>query len=348
MSTPYWLLGLPFDVTTLEEVRARIFAAADGGEQIVFATPNVNFVAQAARDPQFRSDVLRTDLSLVDGMPLVWLGRMLEIPFAQRIAGSDLLESLIARPGARPLRVFYFGGDEGAAEAALRATNRRGGGMVAVGAHYPGFASIAQMSSPPVIDVINGSGADLLVVALGAAKGHRWIEANRQRLRVPVISHLGAAINFVAGRLQRAPRFTHGIGLEWLWRIKEEPALSRRYVRDGAFLLERIVRFAIPQYLRQRLGGSGMTPIAARSVDGGALLTIEGGLTGRNIDGLPPGAAVIELHDLSQADAAGIGWLYAQRYRFDGRTQLASVYCDEPSRAVLRHWQAECLVDGEC
>lgn len=346
MSTPCWLLGLPFDVTTLPEVRQRIFAAADSREQLIFATPNVNFVAQAARDPQFRSDVLHADLSLVDGMPVVWLGRLLNIPFGSRIAGSDLLESLITDPGPRPLRVFYFGGEAGAADEALHATNRRGGGLVAVGAHYPGFASVEQMSSDAVLDAINGSGADLLVVALGAAKGHRWIEANRRRLTVPVISHLGAAINFVAGRLQRAPRFTHRLGLEWLWRIKEEPALFRRYVRDGWFLLERVVRFAIPEYLRQRLGNDGEGRLATRTVDGLGTAVIEGRFTAREVRSMPQ-AARVELRQVTRLDAAAIGWLYARRYRAGGGEPAAEVYCDDASWKALRRWQADFLAARE-
>lgn len=348
MSTPYWLLGLPFDVTTLDEVRRMIFAAADHRQQLVFATPNVNFTAQAHRDPRFREDVLRTGLSLVDGMPVVWLGRLLGVPFSGRVAGSDLLESLMETPGPRRLRVFFFGGEQGASEEAMLAANRRGGGIEAVGAHYPGFASIEEMSDQAVIDAINHSNADLLVVALGAAKGHRWIEANRHRLTVPVISHLGAAINFIAGRLQRAPRFTHRLGLEWLWRIKEEPALLRRYARDGGFLLHRIVSFVIPEYLRQRLGRGGAPRLTPRAGGGGTSVTIERRFTSREVAALPADIVGIELRNVKRMDAAALGWLYTRRYRPTTGTPAITVDCDAASKATLRRWQAEPLLGADC
>lgn len=347
MSTPYWLFGLPFDVTTLDEVRRMIFAAADSRQQLIFATPNVNFTAQAHRDQRFRDDVLRTGLSLADGMPVVWLGRMLKVPFTGRVAGSDLLDSLITAPGPRRLRVYFFGGEQGAAEQAMLAANRRGGGIEAVGAHYPGFASIEEMSDQAVIDAINRSNADLLVVALGAAKGHRWIEANRHRLTVPVISHLGAAINFIAGRLRRAPRFTHRLGLEWLWRIKEEPTLFRRYARDGAFLLHRIVSFAIPEYLRQQLDGGDPPSISAKTAGSGTAVTIERRFTAREVAVLPAGITGIDLRNVTRVDAAALGWLYAHRYRLASGTPAITVNCDPTSRATLRRWQAEPLL-GDC
>jgi N-acetylglucosaminyldiphosphoundecaprenol N-acetyl-beta-D-mannosaminyltransferase len=145
--------------------------------------------------------------------------------------------------------VYFFGGPAGVAEAAAQRINAEAAGMRCVGYECPGFGSIEEMSGDSVIKRINASGADFLVVALGARKGQAWIERNRSRLATPVISHLGAVINFVAGSVQRAPRWMQRSGLEWLWRIKEEPALWRRYWHDGRALLyllgTRIVPFAI-------------------------------------------------------------------------------------------------------
>ncbi len=128
MTTPCWLFGMPFDIATLEQVRSRIFAAVDDRQQLIFATPNVNFLSRASSDHRFREDLLRVGLSLADGMPIVWMGRLLGAPIAERIAGSDLLESLIIEPGPRPVRVFFFGGVRGAADAAMQAVNEAGAG----------------------------------------------------------------------------------------------------------------------------------------------------------------------------------------------------------------------------
>jgi N-acetylglucosaminyldiphosphoundecaprenol N-acetyl-beta-D-mannosaminyltransferase len=94
-----------------------------------------------------------------------------------------------------------------------------------------------EMSDPKVIKQINQSDADLLIVALGAKRGQEWIERNRGALNAPVISHLGAVINFVAGTVSRAPLWIQKSGLEWVWRIWEENSLFKRYWHDGmAFL----------------------------------------------------------------------------------------------------------------
>jgi N-acetylglucosaminyldiphosphoundecaprenol N-acetyl-beta-D-mannosaminyltransferase len=93
------------------------------------------------------------------------------------------------------------------------------------------------MSSNEIVAAINASNADFLIVALGAAKGQAWLLRNHHRLRIPVRAHLGAALNFPAGALRRAPRMLRVLGLEWLWRIKEEPHLCERYSRDARTLL---------------------------------------------------------------------------------------------------------------
>ncbi|MEO6081347.1 MAG: WecB/TagA/CpsF family glycosyltransferase [Steroidobacteraceae bacterium] len=345
MTTPYWLLGAPFDAITLSDIRDKVFAAADSREQLIFATPNVHFLTQASWDPRFREDILRTGLSLVDGMPVVWLGVLLGVPFGGRVAGSDLLESLIVEPGPRPLRVFFFGGEEGAAEAAVQAVQTRGGGLRAVGAHFPGFVSVEEMSSDAVIDEINRSDADLLVVALGAVKGHRWMEANRNRLRIPVICHLGAAINFVSGRLRRAPRFLQQVGLEWLWRIKEEPALFPRYARDAQFLLRAVAGSVLPELIRRPFRKRrALAMQAIRHSDGRMAVSVNVTFGTAEVAAMQQmDVAELTLIGITRLDATGVGWLYASRYRRAKESRLL-VYCDPISRETLRRWRADFLI----
>jgi N-acetylglucosaminyldiphosphoundecaprenol N-acetyl-beta-D-mannosaminyltransferase len=145
---------------------------------------------------------------------------------------------------AVPVKVFFFGGPDGVARNAGDVLNADNGAMRCVGARSPGFGSIEDMSSPELIAEINASGADLLVVALGAKRGQAWIEHNLPALAPALVSHLGAVVNFVAGTVARAPGLMGRLGLEWLWRIKEEPALWRRYWSDGVALL-RLAAFKV-------------------------------------------------------------------------------------------------------
>ena len=103
-----------------------------------------------------------------------------------------------------------------------------------VAAIDPGVVTAENMSDPAIVERVNATGADFLIVALGAQKGQAWLMANREKLTVPVVSHLGATLNFLAGTVKRAPEAMRRLGLEWLWRIKEEPKLAPRYLSDGA------------------------------------------------------------------------------------------------------------------
>ncbi len=234
------LLGLPLDAVTMDETVQRVREAARTRQRLFLSTPNLNFLIGCRHDAAFRQSVIDSDMSVADGMPLVWLSRLLGTPLPERVTGSGLFERLRSDPlpaGEAPLKVYFFGGAPGVAQAASQQLNAMGGGLVCVGHESPGFGSIEDMSSAETLARIDASGADFLVVALGAAKGQAWIQRNRARLQVPVLSHLGAVINFAAGTVSRAPAWMQKTGLEWLWRIKEEPALWRRYWRDGKALL---------------------------------------------------------------------------------------------------------------
>ncbi|OJU87191.1 MAG: hypothetical protein BGO13_09520 [Burkholderiales bacterium 66-5] len=244
------IAGLPFDVIDTAGAAERLARAMRDGQRLFLSTPNLNFLVTAQRDAVFRQSVVESDLSVADGMPVVWLARLQGTPLPERVAGSTLFDQLRAGAGqavlGRAIKVYFFGGPPGVAQQAcerLNAEHAAGRGqMRCVGWHTPGFGPVEQMAAPEVIAAINASGADFLVVALGAQKGQAWILQNRARLQVPVVSHLGAVVNFVAGTVQRAPPAWQRWGLEWLWRIRQEPQLFKRYWGDGWALLGLAVR----------------------------------------------------------------------------------------------------------
>src|SRR5262249_30715203 len=146
----------------------------------------------------------------------------------------------------RRLKVFLFGGGEGLAAVAGRSLNAARTGLSCVGTMNPGFGTIEDMSRGDIIGALNASDADFLVVSLGARKGQLWLHRNHSRVTIPVRAHLGAVINFQAGTLERAPPKLRAWGLEWLWRIKEEPHLWRRYARDGLVLVRLVFTRVLP------------------------------------------------------------------------------------------------------
>lgn len=242
------LLGIGFDVSSLDETVARLREAALTRQSLFLSTANVNFVVLAAKDAAFRESLEASDLCVPDGAPIVWVARLLRLPLKQRVAGADIFEALRNSPGT-PLRIYFFGGPPGTAARAGEVINAEGRGLVCVGFESPGYGGIESMSGAATIERINAADADFVVVSLGAQKGQAWIMRNRERLSAPIVSHLGAVVNFVTGGVLRAPRWMQRAGLEWAWRIRQEPHLATRYARDAAALF---ALFARELWLRAR------------------------------------------------------------------------------------------------
>jgi len=314
----YGLLGIPVDAVSMDEAVERICRAASAAEQLTFATPNLNFLRNALDDPSFRASLLVSDLSLIDGAPLLWLSRLLGVPAPERVAGSSLFERL--RSGAHPLRIYFFGGTEGAAESAC-ASLAGSGPLECAGFEAAGFGSVEELSMPPYFEKMNATDADLLVVALGAGKGQAWIMRNRDSITIPVVSHLGAVINFASGRIKRAPSWLQRLSLEWLWRIIEEPSLWRRYLLDGAVFLRLWMSAAVPYaYWLRRHRASARDPLCIASDCSGASihLTLDGALSEANrslFEGslarveAASGDISLDLRDVTFLDPAGLGYL---------------------------------------
>jgi N-acetylglucosaminyldiphosphoundecaprenol N-acetyl-beta-D-mannosaminyltransferase len=234
----YCVLGIPIDAICMTDALRRIASAAAGRAPFLISTPNLNFLVNSHSDPNFRESLISSDLCTADGIPILWIAWLLRIPIKYRIAGSDIFDALKSEQSSEyPLKIFFFGGAEGVAAAASRVVNGQPRGICCVGSLYPGFCSVDEMSRDEIIDSINSSGADFLVASLGAQRGQMWLQRNYHRLSIPIRAHLGAALNFQAGTIRRAPPLVGRLGLEWLWRIKEEPYLWRRYWNDGRVFL---------------------------------------------------------------------------------------------------------------
>ncbi|NJL50176.1 MAG: WecB/TagA/CpsF family glycosyltransferase [Blastochloris sp.] len=251
----YGLLGIPLDADNFQGAICSLNEAIDNRRFCLLSTVNVDYLSNSMKDAEFRESLLRSDLCTADGFPVVWLARLMGVPLRERVAGSDVFMVLKnnGQWSSRP-RFFLFGGDDGVAAAAARSLNHETGATSCVGYYNPGFVSVEEMSSDRILELINASDADFLVVALGSVKGQAWLLRNHERLRIPVRAHLGATLNFEAGTVERAPRFFQDWGMEWLWRIKEEPYLWRRYFQNLLFLLRVLMTQVAPLMLATRLG----------------------------------------------------------------------------------------------
>jgi N-acetylglucosaminyldiphosphoundecaprenol N-acetyl-beta-D-mannosaminyltransferase len=222
-------------VDAIFELRSR------GGGGGVF-TANVDHVVMADEMAAFREAYGRAALVLADGMPLVWLSRLLGPKLPMRVAGSDLVEPIAARAAREGTSVYFLGGAPAAGltpsvgEEAARVLSQRYPGLVVAG-HSAPFISVPPLAHEhdEVVRALTAARPDFVFVALGAPKQELLIDAIAAAVAPAVCIGLGASLDFIAGRVRRAPPWMRGVGLEWLFRVAQEPRrLAHRYfVRDA-------------------------------------------------------------------------------------------------------------------
>jgi N-acetylglucosaminyldiphosphoundecaprenol N-acetyl-beta-D-mannosaminyltransferase len=267
----------------------------------LLSTPNLSFASGSMTDDAFRMSVVNSDISTADGAPIVLLARLLGAPLPHRVTGATVFERLTREPGA-PVSVYFFGGTDDSAALAQERLNGAGHPWIRVVGHCsPGFGSVESMSGPAFTAPINAAKPDFVVIALGARKGQAWISRNWSELDAPVISHLGAVVNFTAGTIKRAPPWVQRFGVEWLWRIKEEPALWRRYWGDGKVFLRYLLTQALPWVLFNRGGAAGEQSLRVAVEQHGPECTLQ--LEGAALNG--PGLASLRAA-LATAVAEGL------------------------------------------
>jgi exopolysaccharide biosynthesis WecB/TagA/CpsF family protein len=178
-----------------------------------------------------------------DGFPIIWLSRIVGKPLQQRVCGSDLVPALAGRAREKRLSLFMLGGAEGVARQAADILQAENPGLEIAGTAAP-FVQIAGpglakciADDEALVDQINASGADILLLGLGNPKQELWFNRNRNRLKVPVSIGVGGTFEFITGGVRRAPRWIQRANLEWVYRILQDPVrLWRRYAK-GMFKL---------------------------------------------------------------------------------------------------------------
>nr|WP_303652929.1 WecB/TagA/CpsF family glycosyltransferase [Paludisphaera mucosa] len=174
---------------------------------------------------------------LADGAPIVRAARGRPRPLPERVAGSDLIFHLCDLAARKGRRMFFLGAPEGVADEAAAKLTARYSGLQVVGTECPPFRKLSDEEHEALLSRIRAARPDILFVAFGQPKGERWISENLTRLGVPVAVQVGASLEFAAGRFARAPRWMQKTGLEWLFRLLQEPRrLATRYARNAAFL----------------------------------------------------------------------------------------------------------------
>jgi N-acetylglucosaminyldiphosphoundecaprenol N-acetyl-beta-D-mannosaminyltransferase len=221
------------DALTFDQALVEIEELVDRGEGGAVFTPNVDHVVKAESNEAFKKAYDRVSLSLADGMPLIWASPLLGCRLPERVAGSDILLPVLQLAARRRWRVYLLGGASGVAEACSRLLTEEMGITVA------GWddARIESDGSDPTGQSFARARAakpDLIFVALGPPKQELWIARSLDMLRPAVSLGVGASLDFLVGKYRRAPAWMGRYGLEWLYRLSQEPRrLWRRYLVES-------------------------------------------------------------------------------------------------------------------
>jgi N-acetylglucosaminyldiphosphoundecaprenol N-acetyl-beta-D-mannosaminyltransferase len=205
--------------------------AIDAGRQTKVATANLDFLALAARDGQLKTDLQRSSLVVADGMPVVWLARIAGAAGTRRVAGVDFVDGICRAASARGgLRLALYGSSD-----AVRAGAERHFGAIAgvtvCFSKSPPFRPLTAEERAADARAIAGSGAELVLVALGCPGQERFIAEAATGEHGPVWVGVGGSFDFFAGHRKRAPRLLQRTGMEWAVRMLQEPKrLGRRYL----------------------------------------------------------------------------------------------------------------------
>ncbi len=230
------LLGVPIDDLTMDEALQRLddFIAVGRatGRSHQVATINADFVVNALKDLELQRILQEADMTTADGMPLVWGARTLGVPLEGRVTGADLVPTLAARAAEKGHSIYLLGARPGVAARAAAILQARHPGLNIVGTASPPNRSVLEMDRS-VLEEVQAARPDILLVAFGNPKQEKWISMHLHELGVPVSIGIGGTLDLIAGVTRRAPRWMQQIGLEWLYRLLQEPRrLWKRYVHD--------------------------------------------------------------------------------------------------------------------
>jgi N-acetylglucosaminyldiphosphoundecaprenol N-acetyl-beta-D-mannosaminyltransferase len=252
------LLGVPLHALTMNEVLARVDEAIARRRQLCIGVVNAAKIVNIWRDPTLRESVLSCDLILADGMSVVWASRLLRRPLPERVAGIDLMLRMLRQGSGRGYRVYCLGATEEVLGKVTARIARDYPNVVIVGRHHGYFGA---EDAPAVAARIAAARPDILLVAMTSPKKEQFLARWSDVIGVPVCHGVGGSFEILAGTVQRAPERWQRLGLEWLFRVWQEPRrLWRRYLVTNTVFCGLVLR----ELVRQRLSAHALNLIRSR------------------------------------------------------------------------------------
>ncbi|MCI9571867.1 MAG: WecB/TagA/CpsF family glycosyltransferase [Lachnospiraceae bacterium] len=238
-------MNTEIDNLTMQEALQAIDGLIQEDKDSYVVTPNVDHIVQLETDRELRDVYANASLILTDGKPLLWIAKLYGTPIKEKISGSDLFPLLCDMAAEKGYKMFFLGAAEGVAAKAAENLKKRYPGLQVAGTYSPpyGFENdAAEMKK--IEDMVKEAWPQILIVGLGCPKQEKFIWNHRKCLKVPVSLGLGASLDFEAGNIKRAPKWMQRYGLEWLFRITQDPKrLLRRYIIDDMKIIKLIFKY---------------------------------------------------------------------------------------------------------
>jgi N-acetylglucosaminyldiphosphoundecaprenol N-acetyl-beta-D-mannosaminyltransferase len=232
------ILGTMIDVVGFNDALSRMFNWSERRESRVVCVCNVHSVVTASKDSAFEHALRNSDLATPDGAPIAWLMRRLGQTAQRRVSGPDLMLAYCDWASKSAQSIFLLGSTPDTLRRLQNSLCRAYPGLRIAGAVSPPFRALTDDEDKKLVDLINESGAATVWVGLGCPKQELWMSEHKGKVQAVMIG-VGAAFEFFAGTVRRAPQWVQTMGFEWLFRLASEPRrLWRRYlVTNTAFIL---------------------------------------------------------------------------------------------------------------
>jgi N-acetylglucosaminyldiphosphoundecaprenol N-acetyl-beta-D-mannosaminyltransferase len=251
-------LGCPIDILTMTETVDLARDAMRSRQRLQHVALNVAKFVNMRRDPVLAADVANSDIVSIDGMGIVWGARAVGLPAKVRVTGVDLLTELLAVCADEGFKPYFLGATPDVAARAVQQVRETHPSIQFAGVR-DGYFSADQERR--VVDGIRNSGADCLFIGMPTPRKERFLATYRDELNVPFIMGVGGALDVLAGHVQRAPAQMQQLGLEWLYRVYQEPGrMWWRYAKTNTLFAGILAQALVQQSLQTAPRAGGMAP----------------------------------------------------------------------------------------
>lgn len=238
-------MNTEIDNLTMEETLQAVDQLIQEDKSSYVVTPNVDHIVQLETSKELQDVYNNASLILTDGKPLLWIAKWYGTPIKEKLSGSDLFPLLCDMAAKKGYRMFFLGAAEGVAAKAAKNLAKRYKGLQVVGTYSPPFGfENNEDEMNKIKEMIKGAKPHILVVGLGCPKQEKFMYHHCKELGVPISFGLGASLDFEAGNVKRAPKWMANHGLEWLFRITQDPRrMAKRYLVDDRKIIKLAIKY---------------------------------------------------------------------------------------------------------